>query len=225
MSGTFYEDVLSLQQSKMLQGFIIVMIMCHHLSQKVSAHWLELRYYRPGLDYFVEIGYQEANPYAWYAIILPLFYLFYYFAFRFCKSTGLAISIVWGLVFIYMILGTYINHNDYLITGEWWYNSVLAIALFRSSLIATNTISYYYNEVPGRIIASWGTVWRRWVCLAFQMLAALMFCFAFDTQVKSLYYIKKPLLYVIVVTVLALGGALIYKKVNDLVTRWIIKKN
>lgn len=51
------EEFFSLDQSKMWQGFFAVCIMLHHAGQKTCAPWLQKWYIRPGLDFFVPIGY------------------------------------------------------------------------------------------------------------------------------------------------------------------------
>lgn len=65
------------------------------------------------------------NPNTWYVIVLPFFYLFFYVSFRFIKKDGLAVAATTALVIGYMLLGTRINHNDFWIRGEWWYNCVI----------------------------------------------------------------------------------------------------
>ncbi len=64
------------------------------------------------------------NPNTWYVIVLPFFYLFFYISFKLFKKDGLAVASTTLLVVLYMLLGTRINHNDYWIRGEWWYNCV-----------------------------------------------------------------------------------------------------
>lgn len=69
-------------------------------------------------------GYVQANEYAWYALVIPYFYLIFYLSFKFIKKDS---GKIWGVVagtFIYTLIGTMINHNNYLMRGEWWYNSV-----------------------------------------------------------------------------------------------------
>ena len=48
----------------------------------------------------------------------------YFFSFRFIKRDGLAVLATTTFVILYMLLGTRIDHNDYWIRGEWWYNCV-----------------------------------------------------------------------------------------------------
>ena len=55
--GSWNVGFLSLEQTKLLQGFAAVVVMCHHLSQKVSAHWINRMYYHKGMEAFVEVGY------------------------------------------------------------------------------------------------------------------------------------------------------------------------
>ncbi len=67
---------------------------------------------------------QLCNPYTWYVIVLPFFYLAFYLAFKFIKKDGLAVLAVTAFVVAYMLFGTRVNHNDFLLRGEWWYNCV-----------------------------------------------------------------------------------------------------
>lgn len=67
---------------------------------------------------------QLCNPNTWYVIVLPFFYLAFYFSFKFIKKDGLAVLATTAFVVFYMLLGTRIDHNDYWIRGEWWYNCV-----------------------------------------------------------------------------------------------------
>ncbi len=64
------------------------------------------------------------NPNTWYVIVLPFFYLFFYVSFRFIKKDGLAVAAVCGLVLLYMLEATRVDHNDFWIRGQWWYNCV-----------------------------------------------------------------------------------------------------
>lgn len=64
------------------------------------------------------------NPYAWYVVALPYFYLCFYLSFRFLKKDWMKISGTVLGVLLYTLLGTWIDHNNYWMRGEWWYNSV-----------------------------------------------------------------------------------------------------
>ncbi len=57
--GEWNEDYLSLKQTKAFLGFCAVLIMFHHISQKTCASYLQVDpiYLRPGLDFFVYVGY------------------------------------------------------------------------------------------------------------------------------------------------------------------------
>ena len=55
--GKWNENVLSFKHTKAFLGFCAVLIMFHHLSQRVSAPWLNPRYIKHGLDFFVYLGY------------------------------------------------------------------------------------------------------------------------------------------------------------------------
>lgn len=65
------------------------------------------------------------NPNTWYVIVLPFFYLAFYLSFKFIKKDGLAVFATTAFVIAYIVLGTNIDHNDYWLRGEWWYNCVI----------------------------------------------------------------------------------------------------
>lgn len=74
-------------------------------------------------------GAQLANTNAWYVIAIPFFYLFFWLAFRFCKREGTAIAWVTVGILAYMVLGALVDHNDWWMCGEWWYNTALVFVL------------------------------------------------------------------------------------------------
>lgn len=69
-------------------------------------------------------GLKLCNPYSWYVIVIPFFYLCFYFAFRYIKNEKVAVLAVLLFTIAYQILGASIDHNDWWMRGEWWYNSV-----------------------------------------------------------------------------------------------------
>ncbi len=75
-------------------------------------------------------GLRLANMNAWFMVVLPLFYLFFYLAFRFCRRDGAAIVWVFIGVMLYTVGCAFVDHQDvWWIRGEWWYNSVLLFPL------------------------------------------------------------------------------------------------
>ena len=64
------------------------------------------------------------NPNGWFVLIIPIFYLAFYLAFRFCKKERNAVLAVLAFTVFYQLLGTSIDHNDWWMRGEWWYNSI-----------------------------------------------------------------------------------------------------
>ena len=193
--GTWNDEAFSLRQMKAMQGFIAILIMLHHCGQKRSASWIDKRYYVPGLEFFVPIGFilvafftfcsgyglyksfkakenylnnkfivkrilpivilayvvnwiyypvrvllgekmtpkltiayltgaKLCNPYGWYVIVIPFFYLCFFLAFRFIKSEKTALLTVLLFTVAYQVLGASVDHNDWWMRGEWWYNSI-----------------------------------------------------------------------------------------------------
>ena len=75
-------------------------------------------------------GLRMANPYSWYVIVIPFFYLAFLAAFRFCKREGTAIMWVFIFTFAYTALGVVTDHqNVWWMRGEWWYNSIILFPL------------------------------------------------------------------------------------------------
>ena len=64
------------------------------------------------------------NPNTWYVIVLPFFYLAFYLSFKFFKNKDTAFFTSVLFVVVYMLAATRVDHNDYWIRGEWWYNCV-----------------------------------------------------------------------------------------------------
>lgn len=91
--------------------FLIARILMH---EKINGREL----------FFYIIGWSMPNQYAWFVIAMPLFYLIFYLSFRFIKTDYMRISGVIIGIFAYTFLGTCIDHNDYWMRGEWWYNCV-----------------------------------------------------------------------------------------------------
>ena len=75
-------------------------------------------------------GLHLANFNAWFAVIIPFFYLVFWAAFRFCRHEGTAILSIFVFTLGYTVLGAFIDHqNDWWMRGEWWYNSILLFPL------------------------------------------------------------------------------------------------
>lgn len=154
---------------------------------------------------FYASGLKLSNPNAWFVIALPFFYLVFYLAFRHCKKEGRAIACVGLFTFAYMLLGTVIDHNDWWMCGEWWYNSVhffligilfskyekritghlkkhyvLYFFLFLIGIFLFDAISQYAQAVCSYYGDTWGApdkIQRRWICLISQILASCAFVF------------------------------------------------
>jgi len=150
-------------------------------------------------------GAQLSNPNAWYIIMLPFFYLVFYLAFRILKSDAAAIIVIFVCFIAYLLAGTRIDHNDWWICGEWWYNSAIffpvgiLFAKHRDKIIAhlkrhyklylVLSILLLYplfalSEVAQGIFSYYGETWgapdtvlRRRICLLSQILVAFDFVF------------------------------------------------
>lgn len=85
-------------------------------------------------------GIMLSNPYGWFAFAMPFFYLFFYISFKYFKKRP--ILGVFLFILAYTFAGTCIDHNNYLMTGQWWWNCVhmfwigLLLAKYRDGIIA-----------------------------------------------------------------------------------------
>ncbi len=150
-------------------------------------------------------GLKLANYYAWYVIALPFFYLFFYLAFRFCKKEGMAIAMTSLGIFSYILIGTIVDHNDWWMRGEWWYNTAhlfilgLLFAKFEKPVIARIKKGYWIYIILafvgiflfymfslyaqsawsyyGETFNASDKVLRRWGCLFSQILTSCSFVF------------------------------------------------
>ena len=114
------------------RGRILPVILAFYLSEwiytairlisGVKMDFMEILWYLSGLH--------MANGDAWYAVVIPFFYLVFWLAFRFCKREGTAIFWVFLFTLGYTVLGACIGHqSDWWMQGEWWYNSILLFPL------------------------------------------------------------------------------------------------
>lgn len=150
-------------------------------------------------------GAQLANYYAWFVIALPFFYLAFYLSFKFCKKEGWAVFFNGLFLLVYVLIGLHVDHNNWWMKGEWWYNSVhfffigLLFAKFEGKivpkikrhyviyLIVTIIALYFlygFSEFAQAFFSYYGEnmrvddkVFRRMVCLLSQVGAS--WCFVF----------------------------------------------
>ena len=152
------------------------------------------------------VGIQLANPNAWYVIAIPLFYMGFYLSFRFCKKEGAALLGTSAVVLLYIIIGIYTDHNDYLMCGEWWYNTAhmfligILFAKYENNIIESVKKHYLpfliasvlaallffrWSEMAQSIFSYYGENWgapdkifRPVMCLTAQQVASAAFVWA-----------------------------------------------
>ena len=120
-------------------------------------------------------GLHMANTNAWYAIVIPFFYLAFWAAFRFCRREGTAISMVFLFALGYTVLGACIDHqNSWWMRGEWWYNSIilfplgLLFAKYEEKVTRVLKKGYIFwlpLSLAGTFLLSWLSEWlvnNRW---------------------------------------------------------------
>lgn len=150
-------------------------------------------------------GLKLCNPNTWFVIALPFLYLGFYLAFRFCKKEGAALTALCVWVFAYVWIGTIVDHNDWWMRGEWWYNSIhfFLIGIFFAkyeekllSKIKKHYILWLLLLLVGMFVLWRASVFatnffsyygenfnaphkvlRRWACLISEILASCSFVF------------------------------------------------
>lgn len=159
-----------------------------------------------GLQIFYYLsGLKLCNPNAWYVIAAPFFYLGFFLSFKFCKNEKLACFMTCLVVFIYTLIGTMVNHNDFWMRGEWWYNSAhffsIGLLFARHEEGITKHVKRFFplyvilsfvlifvlfgvSELAQGVLSYYGEqfgadhiVLRRWGCLISQMGASCAFVF------------------------------------------------
>ena len=107
-------------------------------------------------------GLRLANPNAWFMVTLPLFYLFFWLAFRFSRREGGAILKVFALTLAYTVGCAFVDHqNTWWIRGEWWYNSMI---LFPLGLL--------YARHEEKLTAAFKKRHTVWLCFSLALAAA-----------------------------------------------------
>ncbi len=146
------------------------------------------------------------NVNGWFVIILPFFYLIFYFTFRFIKNKRVAFAINIAAVFLYVLVGTMIDHNDgYLFRGQWWYESIhfyaigLIFAKYEKKILAGIKKNYWkyliisllliyplykLTELTNNVFSYYGEtfpcndkVLRRWICYLSENIASFTFVY------------------------------------------------
>lgn len=120
------------------------------------------------LNYFISS--KLANVYAWYPIIIVLFYIVFYLCFRFTENKKLALVKLIAIVFIYTLIGTGLRHYNWWLEGEWWYNAVhmfwIGIVFARHEKNITDHLKRYYiiYMLIGIVMLPF-VAWLTWFCI------------------------------------------------------------
>ncbi|MCQ2613765.1 MAG: acyltransferase [Treponemataceae bacterium] len=67
--------------------------------------------------------------FGWYVQTILIFYGLFALAFGLCKERKTAVRIIAAGVAVWTVAGLFVDHNDWFLRGEWWYNSVLLFPL------------------------------------------------------------------------------------------------
>lgn len=91
----------------------------------------------------ITIGYY----FGWYVQAILLFYLIFYFAFKNARYDFDAVLYVFAGVLLWVVAGLIIDHNDYFMRGQWWYNSTM---LFPFGVLFARNESKIYEFLKKR---------------------------------------------------------------------------
>lgn len=194
LKGFFSHRILPVIVAFYSTGFIFLIVRAL-MGEKMSV---------PQLIFYIT-GLQLSNPNSWFVVALPILYVMFYIAFRYCKNEKIALFVTCMLVFAYTLLGTMIDHNDWWMRGEWWYNSVhffsIGLLFARYEKAVTHKIKKHYvlyivlafvatfvfyilSEYAQMVFSYYGEdyhlnfkVLRRWACLISQIAASCSFVF------------------------------------------------
>lgn len=127
-------------KEKYLDGFLIKRLMVI----LVPFFLTNIIYLFPGISkrritslygFFTSVfGITLMNTNAWFVVELIIFYLVFYFAYKYIKDDKKAFRTVVGSVFIVIVIGLLLPHdytdiNGHWFRGEWWYNSTILFAI------------------------------------------------------------------------------------------------
>ena len=220
------DDFLSLDNTKMLQGFCAVLIIIHHISQvlsdsKVLSPFNEYGVLFVGIFFFCSgygliksfktknnymqgflgkrlptvlvpfyittfiyiavflllnpkpsllqiilnvTGIQLINPHAWYIVAVVLFYIAFYFIFKYIKNEKIAFVSMAVFIACYIMFGIILRHGPWWLQGEWWYNTCflfymgMLIARFEKGIIAV--VKKYYAVILPVVIAAFVLIYK-----------------------------------------------------------------
>lgn len=94
---------------------LIYLIVFLHIGPNVPIHQIILDL----------TGIQLVNPHAWYIVAIVLFYIAFYFIFKYIKNERYAFLCMVLFLTGYSVLGLYLRHGSWWLQGEWWYNTCL----------------------------------------------------------------------------------------------------
>ena len=152
-------------------------------------------------------GMQLANPNGWFVVVIPFFYLCFFLAFRYIKKEKLALLAVILFTLAYQLLGVSIDHNDWWMKGEYWYNSIhlfpvgIFLAMYEDKIVwhikrhyrlycvicyIAVVLFFFLSGYARKFISYYGEYWdapdkvqRRIICLSSEIAASSSAVFFF----------------------------------------------
>ena len=109
-------------------------------------------------------GKQLINPHAWYIVAVVIFYIAFYFIFKYIKNEKTAFVSMTIFFVCYIILSIILRHGPWWLQGEWWYNTCylfyigMLIARFEKGLIAI--VKKYYAVILPVAIAAFVVMYK-----------------------------------------------------------------
>lgn len=85
--------------------------------------------YTPGELIGIITGWLLLNTHMWYIVEIAIFYIAFYFIFRFIKKRSTALAVMTVFVVLVTVGSLLLGHGDYWFQGEWWFNTSLLFVI------------------------------------------------------------------------------------------------
>ncbi|EPR10388.1 acyltransferase family protein [Ruminiclostridium papyrosolvens] len=109
-------------------------------------------------------GVQLINPHAWYIVAVVIFYIAFYFIFKYIKNEKTAFASMAIFIVCYIVSSIILRHGPWWLQGEWWYNTCflfyigMLIARFENRLTAI--VKKYYAVIFPLAIAAFAVMYK-----------------------------------------------------------------
>lgn len=142
--------------TKRLTGILIPYFFANVICLLVNIIFAEMKY--TSIQVLTSLtGYTLVNPNAWFVVELIFLYIFFYIAFKKCKSEKTAMRVVAIATAVLIIISLFLGHDrgslgGHWFMGEWWYNSTIMFVVGMYFAKYINKIVKYMNDNYTRLL-------------------------------------------------------------------------